>query len=334
MTDRGHRDESAEDRLIAQYFRPLARHPGALGLADDAAFYTPPAGHDLVITKDAIVAGMHFFETDPPETIGRKALRVNLSDLAAKGAAPAGFVMALGLPDINADWLQAFAHGLALDAEAYGCALLGGDTVKTQGPLFVSITAFGILPHGSMVHRSGAQAGDAVMVSGTIGDAAVGLRLQRGQVTDEWKLDREAAAHLVGRYLLPQPRNALAAAIREHATAAMDVSDGLVGDLGKLCRTSGVSAEIQIDRVPLSFAAGAALAADPALLATILTGGDDYEIVFTVPARSVPALCALADDVDVVVTQIGHVIAGNEPPCFLDGNGQSVAFGRTSFSHF
>jgi thiamine-monophosphate kinase len=334
VTDGGGGAGSAEDRLIAQYFRPLARQPGALGLEDDAAFYTPPASHDLVITKDAIVAGVHFFQTDPPETIGRKALRVNLSDLAAKGARPAGFVMALGLPEINAEWLEAFSRGLALDAEAYGCPLLGGDTVRTQGPLFVSITAFGILPHGAMVRRSGAQVGDAVMVTGTVGDAAVGLRLQRGQVTDEWKLDREAAEHLVGRYLLPQPRNALAAPIRQHATAAMDVSDGLVGDLGKLCRTSGVSARVDIERVPLSSAAAAALSADPALLATILTGGDDYEIVFTVPAQSVATVCTLAEEAEVAVRQIGRVVAGNDAPRFLDSRGQPVTFGHASFSHF
>lgn len=334
MTDRDRSDESAEDRLIAQYFRPLARHPGALALQDDAAFYTPPEGYDLVITKDAIVAGRHFFETDPAETIGRKALRVNLSDLAAKGAEPAGFLLALGLPEVRADWLEPFARGLALDADAYGCPLLGGDTVSTQGPLFLSITALGILPRGTMVHRSGAQAGDAVMVSGTIGDAAIGLRLQRGQVSDEWKLEREVAEHLVGRYLLPQPRNALVAAIRAHATAAMDVSDGLVGDLDKLCRTSDVSAEIEIGQVPLSFAARAALEADPKLLATILTGGDDYEIMLTVPANKVPAVRALADDAEVAVTQIGRVVAGNIAPRFLDRSGQPVAFERASFSHF
>jgi thiamine-monophosphate kinase len=259
-------EESAEDRLIARYFRPFAKAPGALGLEDDAAVYTPPAGHDLVVTKDAVVAGSHFFEHDPPDSIGRKALRVNLSDLAAKGAEPAGFLLALGLPDVEPDWLEAFARGLAADARTYACPLLGGDTVRTKGPLFISITAFGTVPHGAMVRRRGAREGDVVMVTGTIGDAAIGLHLQSGSVGNEWKLHTDTAKALISRFLLPRPRNPLALALRHHATAAMDVSDGLVGDLAKLCRASGVSADVQADRIPLSPGAREALAADPATI--------------------------------------------------------------------
>jgi thiamine-monophosphate kinase len=326
---------SGEDRLIAQYFRPLARHPGALDLRDDAACFTPPEGADLVLTKDAVVAGVHFLADDAPAKIAQKALRVNLSDLAAKGADPAGFLLALALPEaIDAAWLAAFSGGLARDVETYRCPLFGGDTVRTAGPLMVSITAFGTLPRGTMVHRSGAQAGDRIFVSGAIGDAALGLRLRRdaGQGS-AWKLQAADSDYLLDRYLLPRPRNALAKAVRAHASAAMDVSDGLVGDLGKLCRESAVSASIDVGEVPLSAAAKAVLTADPDMLATALTGGDDYEIVCTVADASVSAFTAAASGAGVPVAEIGRVVAGSDQPRFVH-NGTSMQFARGSFSHF
>ncbi len=325
---------SAEDDLIARYFAPLANHPGALGLRDDAALFKPPTGYELVITADAIVAGVHFFPDDPPETIARKALRVNLSDLAAKGAEPAGFVLALGLPESRPHWLEAFAGALGEDAETYGCALLGGDTVKTTGPLFVSITAFGTLPRGTMVQRAGAKAGDVIMVTGTIGDAALGLLLQRDAAPTQWKPDRKASDYLVSRYWVPQPRNALAATIRAHASAAMDVSDGLAGDLAKLCRVSGVSAELEVANVPLSAAARSALRDVPPLLSTLLGGGDDYEILCTVRPDKAEAFRVGAGQAKVAVTPIGRIVAGLAPPRFCDENGRDVEIGRGSFSHF
>jgi thiamine-monophosphate kinase len=279
-------EESAEDRIIARYFKPLARHPGAFGLIDDAAVLTPPAGHDLVLKTDPIICGVHFFPEDPPEAIARKALRVNLSDLAGKGASPAGFLLALAIPsDVGGDWLQAFATGLGEDARHYGCPLLGGDTDRTPGPITVSIAVVGTLPHGTIVRRSGAKVGDHVLVSGTIGDAALGLTLRRDATAQQrWKLTGDLNEHLTTRYLLPQPRNALAEAVRLYASAAMDISDGLAGDLAKLCRASGVGAEVEVKHVPLSAAAATALAAEPALIDSILTGGDDYEILCTVGA--------------------------------------------------
>lgn len=325
---------SAEDELIARHFAPLAHHPGALGLRDDAALFKPPTGYELVITKDAIVAGTHFFEDDPPETVARKALRVNLSDLAAKGAEPAGFVLALGLPHSLPQWLAAFADALGADADAYACPLLGGDTVKTAGPLFVSITAFGTLPRGTMVQRSGAKAGDVIMVSGTIGDAALGLQLQRGTAPAAWKPDRKASDYLVSRYWVPQPRNALAAAVRAHASAGMDVSDGLAGDLAKLCRVSGVSAEVDVGNVPVSPAAQSALREAPALLATILGGGDDYEILCTVPPEKADAFRLAAATAKVPLAPIGRIVAGNTAPRFRDEAGKDVEVGESSFSHF
>jgi thiamine-monophosphate kinase len=326
---------SGEDRLIARYFRPLATHPGALGLADDAACYTPPAGCDLVLTKDALVAGVHFFADDPPDAVARKALRVNLSDLAAKGARPQGFLLALALPpETGPAWLEGFARGLGADAAHYGCPLFGGDTVRTPGPLTVSITAFGTLPAGAMVHRGGAKAGDRVFVSGTIGDAALGLRLRRGEPAAAWGLDAAARNALVDRYLLPQPRGALTEAVRRHASAAMDVSDGLAGDFAKLCRESGVSAAIAVSRVPLSPTAQAALAAAPPLLESILTGGDDYEILCTIAPASAASFAAEAAAAGVAVTDIGEAVAGEGAPQFLAADGRPLAFARPSFSHF
>jgi len=329
-----HATESAEDRLIARYFRPLARHPGAFGLGDDAAAVTPPAGCDLVLTTDGVIAGVHFFPDDPPDSVGRKALRMNLSDLAAKGAKPLGFLMSVALPAAADEaWIAAFAAGIGVDAERYGCPLLGGDTDRTPGPTSVSITAFGTLPQGTMVRRSTAAAGDCVVVTGTIGDAALGVLLRRDQkLGDRWRLSQARRDHLAQRYLLPEPRNALAEAVRLYASAAMDISDGLAGDLAKLGRASAVAAEIDVERVPLSDAARAAVAADPALVEIVLTGGDDYEIVLTLPAEKLDALRAAAHSVGVAVTQIGRVAAGEGARFARDG--KALTFARPSFSHF
>src|SRR5664279_71441 len=272
---------SAEDRLIARFFQPIATHPGALGLSDDAAFITPPSGCDLVLKTDAIIGGVHFFADDAAQSIASKALRVNLSDLAAKGAKPLGFLLSLALPkEIGDDWLSGFSEGLRADAVLFDCPLFGGDTDRTPGPVTVSIAMVGSVPEGTMVRRAGAKAGDAVFVSGSIGDAALGLALRKkSDMGAAWKLSEAQRQHLTSRYLLPQPRNALAEAVRTHASAAMDVSDGLVGDFAKLCRASKVAAEIEVARVPLSDAAKAAIAAEPSMLETALSGGDDFETV-------------------------------------------------------
>jgi thiamine-monophosphate kinase len=328
-------DISGEDRLIARYFKPIATHPGALGLADDAAFIKPPPGCDLVLKTDAIIGGVHFFAEDAARDVASKALRVNLSDLAAKGAAPLGFLLSLALPkEIGDEWLSRFAEGLRGDAVLYGCPLFGGDTDRTPGPITVSIAMFGSVPEGTMVRRAGAKAGDRVFVSGSIGDAALGLALRKK--TDMgalWKLSDAQRQHLTSRYLLPQPRNALSEAVRAHASAAMDVSDGLAGDFAKLCRTSKVAAEIEVARVPLSDATRAVLAAEPAMLETALTGGDDYEIVCTVPAAKVESFRAAAQAAQVAVSEIGEIKAG-EGARFLGAGGKPLIFKRASFSHF
>jgi thiamine-monophosphate kinase len=325
---------SAEDRLIARYFRPLATPAGAFGLLDDAAVVAPPAGCDLVLTTDGVIAGVHFFANDPPDGIGRKALRMNLSDLAAKGATPLGFLLALALPrGTDEAWLSALARGLGEDAEHYGCPLLGGDTDRTPGPVSLSIAAFGAVPQGKMVQRSTAKPGDHVVVTGTIGDAALGVRLRRDHsLAERWKLTAAMVAHLTQRYLLPQPRNALAAAVLEHASAAIDVSDGLAGDLGKLCRASLLAAEIDVARVPLSQAARAAVEAEPALLETALTGGDDYEIVATIAPERLAAFQAAARAAGVAVSEIGRMEAGEGARFTREG--KALAFARPSYSHF
>lgn len=323
---------SAEDRLIARHFQPLATHPGALGLSDDAAFIKPPAGCDLVLQADALVGGVHFFPDDAAHAIASKALRVNLSDLAAKGAKPLGFLLSLALPnELGDDWLADFAEGLRGDAVLFGCQLFGGDTTRTPGPAVISVSMFGSVPEGTMVRRAGAKPGDLVFVTGTIGDAALGLFVRRGDAT--WPLDAAQREHLVSRYLLPQPRNALAEAVRTHASAAMDVSDGLVGDLAKLCRVSQVSAVVKAARVPYSDAAKAIIAAHPAVFETALTGGDDYEILCTVPPAKAESFRAAVLAAQVPVTEIG-VIAAGEGARFLDAQGKSLSFKQASFSHF
>jgi thiamine-monophosphate kinase len=322
---------SAEDRLIQRFFAPLATHPGALGLADDAAFIKPPAGCDLVLKTDAIIGGVHFFPDDAAQTVAGKALRVNLSDLAAKGATPLGFLLSLALPkDVSDAWLANFAEGLRSDAVLYGCPLFGGDTDRTPGPVTVSIAMFGSVPEGTMVRRAGARIGDRIFVSGTIGDAALGLAVRNGK---DWQLGDAQRQHLIARYLLPQPRNALAEAVRRHASAAMDVSDGLVGDFAKLCRASAVSAGIEAAAVPLSDAAKAVIAADAAALETALTGGDDFEIVCTVPQASADSFRAAAAAVKVPVTDIGAIAAG-EGVRVLGTNGEPLSFAKASYSHF
>jgi thiamine-monophosphate kinase len=325
---------SGEDSLIARYFKPLATDPGAFGLTDDAAILRAD-GEDLVVTTDAVVEGVHFLPDDPPDTLARKALRVNLSDLAAKGATPAGFVLTLALRTADDAWLSAFARGLGEDAGHYACPLLGGDTVSTPGPLTVSITALGRVPQGKMVRRSGARPGDRVMVTGTIGDAALGLAiLQGGAAAAALASDTAARDRLVGRYRLPEPRNALAAAIREHASAAMDVSDGLAGDLTKLCAASGVSAVIDAPRIPTSAAAADLLARGVVGIEALIAGGDDYEVLCAVPDAACAAFADAARPVGVALTSIGTIVAAAGPVRFLDARGRDMVLARLSYSHF
>jgi thiamine-monophosphate kinase len=286
-----------------------------------------------VVTTDAIVEGVHFLPDDPPDTVARKALRVNLSDLAAKGATPAGFVLTLALRSADETWLKPFAAALGEDAAQFACPLLGGDTVSTPGPLMVSVTAFGRVPPGKMVHRFGAKPGERVMVTGTIGDAALGLAVLKGGKVHAAS-DKAAREALIGRYRVPQPRVAMAEIVRFHASAAMDVSDGLAGDLTKLCGVSGVSAVIDLPSIPLSDAARDLVSRGVVGLETLIAGGDDYEILCTLPEDRVEAFAQAAKDAGVAVSSIGTVVAGSAVPKFIDGQGREIALERRSYSHF
>ena len=325
---------SGEDALIAHYFRPMAGAAG-LGLLDDAACITPPLGQDLVVTADAIVAGVHFFPDDPPDSIGWKALAVNLSDLAAKGATPLGFVLTLALPEgwRGGERLAGFVAGLGSCALQGGCPLVGGDTVATPGPFTVAITAFGCVPAGTMVPRTGARAGDVILITGTIGDAALGLAARLAPAAP-WRASLDAAlvAHLDDRYLRPRPRGALAAALRDHASAAMDVSDGLVGDCAKLLAASGVGGLLRAETVPLSPAATAAVAFDPAMLRVVVSGGDDYEVLCTVAPGAVAGLKAAAAEAGIALTAIGMVL-GEPGPLAVELHGTPFAVGPGAYSH-
>jgi thiamine-monophosphate kinase len=310
----------AEFDLIARFFKPLAGE-GSLGLADDAAVFTPPAGRDLVVSADAIVAGVHFLPDDPPETIGRKLLRVNVSDLAAMGAVPLGYFLTVSVPaDTPAAWFEAFTRGLAMDQAEFGISLMGGDTTSTPGPVSLSATVIGHVAPGAALRRQGAHPGDGLWVTGTIGDGALGLRALRGEVADP-------DGFLAGRYRLPRPR--LGLRLTGIANAAMDVSDGLLQDCGHLCRASDVSATVESARVPLS---EAALAVGP--LELCLTGGDDYELLLAVSPDREPALLSEFARVGLQVTRIGRFAVGEPVVTVVDGLGQTVALQNTGWSHF
>ncbi len=327
-----------EFEIIARHFAPLAG-PEGLGLVDDAARLVPTPGHDLILTTDAIVSGVHFFCDDPPATIGHKALGVNLSDLAAKGARPRAFLLTLALPgtiDARCDdtWLAAFAAGLGALAQSSGCALVGGDTVATTGPLVISITAMGEVPTGRMVKRGGAEQGDLIYVSGTIGDAAIGLQvLLADRNAAPLAMADDLRAHLIARYHVPAPRSALAEALRLHARAAMDISDGFVGDLRKMLALSGLGATINLEDVPLSVAARAAIKLRPDFFVTALTGGDDYEVLAAVPQEKSAAFERDCPGHGVRVTRVGQVTEPGAPVLFLDAQGQAQTFAKGSYEH-
>lgn len=318
--------------LIEAFFAPLARgQPGAFGLRDDAAVVTPAPGRALVTTTDLTVAGIHFMADDPPDLVARKSLRVNLSDLAAMGARPTAYLLGLAVPEDRPEsWFEALARGLAEDQEAYGIGLLGGDTTATPGPLCLSVTAFGDVEAGKLLRRRGAAPGDDLYVSGTVGDSALALRRLLGQAS-EGEAARTAA--LAARYRLPEPRGALGVGLAGVASACTDVSDGLVADVGRICAESGVRAEIDASRIPMSSAAAAAVAAEPALLTHVLTGGDDYELAFCAPPAGRAAIQALAHESTVPATRIGRALEG-EGVEVRDARGRPVDLSSPGYRHF
>jgi thiamine-monophosphate kinase len=308
----------AEFSLIARHFRPLAG-PGALDLSDDAAVFMPPAGRELVIAADAMVAGVHFLPHDPADLVARKLLRTNLSDLAAMGAEPFGYLMTVSAPRDTPDaWFAAFAAGLAVDQAMFGVHVLGGDTTSTPGPISLSLTILGSVLPGQAVRRHGAMPGHGIWVSGTIGDGALGLLAATGRLPDP-------DGFLADRYHVPQPR--LGLAVHGIVAACMDVSDGLVQDLGHLCRAGGVAAALDAGHVPLSNAARRAGAEH---LERCLTGGDDYELVMAVAPENEGALQAHAASCGIPVTRIGRFQAG-APVVTVSG---ATLSGSGGWSHF
>jgi len=316
---------------IARFFAPLAADPDAFGLTDDAALLRSSPGRELVVTVDAMVEGVHFLPDDPAELVARKLLRVNLSDLAAMAAAPVGYVLTTALPAQRDDvWLADFARGLALDQATYGIRLLGGDSVSTPGPITLTVTAFGEVEPGRAVRRNGARPDDLVWVTGTIGDGALGLLAATGRLVGATPPHRE---FLADRYRLPQPRSGLGPALAGLATAMLDISDGLVGDLGHIVETSRVAAEIDAAAIPLSAAATAALAIDPARLSLVLSGGDDYELLFTAPPHAAEDFRRLADRHKVPITPIGRIRAGRGVTV-RDAEGVEIRLSRGGYRHF
>lgn len=321
-----------EFEIIARFFAPLAaRCPGALGLTDDAAVLEVPPGKALVVTTDTLVAGVHFLPDDPPDLIARKALRVNLSDLAAMGARPAGVLLAAAFPAVTDEsWLIRFAGGLGADLAAFDTGLLGGDTVATPGPLTLTITALGFVAAGRALRRSGARPGETVYVSGSLGDAALGLEALRGGLAG---LDEAARGLLVDRYHLPRPRVELGLRLIGIVGAAMDISDGLCADLCHICRASGLGAVIEAARLPLSPAARRAVEMCPERLAAVLSGGDDYELLFTAPPAAAPALASLADELGLPLTAIGTMIEGGGVKV-LAADGSEITVAEGGYRHF
>jgi thiamine-monophosphate kinase len=323
-----------EFEMIDEVFRPLAvGRPGSFDLTDDAALLLPPAGETLVTCVDTVIDGVHFLPGTRPQDVAAKGLRVNLSDIAAMGARPLSYMLALSLPK-SADrrWVEAFAGGLAAEQALFDIYLLGGDTTGTPGPLTLSVTLFGSLPAGhSPLVRAGAKAGDLVFVSGSIGDGGLGL-LAAGEGLPGLREEDEAA--LRRRYERPEPRLALGQALLRGglANAAMDISDGLLQDLGHIARRSGLGARIGRDTVPLSPAAAAALSLDEGYWSAILGGGDDYELLFTVPPAKAGEVKACAAALGVAVTEVGDMVPG-EGVSLVDGDGKALDIVKGGWSH-
>lgn len=326
---------TGEFARIDRWFRPLAAgFPGAFGLTDDAAVFAPGPGRELVVTMDAMVAGIHFLPDDPPGDIAAKLLRVNLSDLAAMAADPLAYTLVTALPRaIDDAWLAAFTAGLGADQNRFGIHLAGGDSVMTPGPTTLAVTAFGQVEAGRALRRSGAKPGDALFVTGTIGDAALGLDIVMGRLAPA---DPDARTYLIDRLRRPTPRLEALALLRQFATAGIDISDGLVADVGHVAETSGCAITIRAAAVPLSPAAARTLGAGAAEgLARLLTGGDDYEIAFTAPPAHRDGIARAAAAAGLAIAEIGTVEPGPAGQVSVIGHeGKPLAFDAAGWTHF
>lgn len=319
-----------EFTLIQHYLQPLASNTGAYRLQNDAAVFSTPEGFDTVVTCDALTENVHFLPNTPSSLLAKKLLRVNLSDMAAMGGIPRYYLIAAVLPDSTGDdWWKDFCQSLQEEQTMFSVSLLGGDTVSHTGPLSLSLTLLGEAPQGEALRRDTAQVGDTIYVSGTIGDAALGLQLLQNTLS----ANPEDAAFLTDRYHLPQPRLALGQALAHTVTCAMDISDGLVGDLQHICTASGIGATVYADRIPLSGAVSSLLQQNASLLETILTGGDDYELLFTAPPGMESAIAALSQKTNTPITAIGTIEAAPGVRA-SDAEGNPLTLQRTGFRHF
>ena len=317
-----------EFSLISTYFSSCGVFEAdtLLGVGDDCALVMPPAGEVLAVTTDTLLEGVHFPADSPPELIAQRALCVNLSDMAAMGAKPRWFQLALTIPNADPPWLAAFSAGLNEIACRWGCALVGGDT--TRGPLTITITLMGSIPANTALKRSGAKAGDGVYVSGFLGDGAAGLATVLGELS----VDEESAAYLQARFWQPEPRVSVGQRIRNFASSAIDISDGLLADLGHITECSGVGACVDVDQIPLSPALRHATSFEKARR-WAMTGGDDYELCFTVPLQN-QALCQQAIDAGLLeATLIGTIVDGSGV-CCIDGDGTPLDYSETGYKHF
>jgi thiamine-monophosphate kinase len=317
--------------LIAKYFAPLSTEKGAFDLQDDAATIAVPEGCELVISKDMLAENIHFFPDDPPDLIAKKALRTNLSDIAAKGAKPVGYFMGLAFKHVpDESWMLAFSHGLQQDQELYAVSLFGGDTTLNRKALVISITAFGFIEKGKCVRRKGAMEGDGVFVAGHIGSSAFGLALIQGKLEIA---DKAAKNSLIKRYLLPEPPIQFFKTVATYASSSMDISDGLIGDLEKMAHASGLQFEIDAEAVPYDSQVQKILADKPELISKVLTGGDDYAFAFTASNIQEAALYESARALNIPLSRIGSVWSGRGVEVKFSRS-ETLDFQDKSFKHF
>jgi len=317
--------------VISKYFRPLTGgNAAALDLADDGAVIQSASGVEIVITCDALIAGVHFLEDSLPQMVAARALRVNLSDLAAMGATPVAYTLALMVPSGTPEkWFEDFASQLLEDQKRYGIWLIGGDTVVTPGPLSVSITAFGEVPCNSALTRSAAGVGDRIYVTGTIGDAALGLSALKGDLK---QCDKETIEYFTNKFLWPEPRLSVGKGMRGIASAAVDISDGLLSDIGHICAASDVGAKVWEVAVPFSSGAESLISTRAALRSQLMGGGDDYELVLVVPEKNNQAFCQTTAEHLVAVTEVG-VITGGDGVWLVDEHGATIRTEALGYKH-
>lgn len=317
----------SEFDLIKEYFSKQTSGRGdvVLGIGDDCAVLQPPAGMELVVTTDTLVEGIHFDKGVDPEALGHKSLAVNLSDLAAMGAKPAWVTLALTLPESNSDWLQAFSRGFLSLATEHGVALVGGDT--TRGPLTITVTAHGFVEPGAVLRRGGARVGDLIYVTGSLGDAALALLVRQGGCSIATGL-----ADLEQRLDRPQPRIHAGRSIVGIASAAIDVSDGLISDLGHICEQSGVGARLELEQIPLSTPVREYLKRG-GRWATVISGGDDYELCFTVPPQRTSLLDEIRSDLDCDLVQVGKIVSYQGVSCIV-ADGTTLDDLGSGYQHF